>query len=550
MKGFIRAAYYARVSTQKQAEETTIQSQRQELIARIEHDQLRLDPAFEFCDDGYSGSELLRPALEDLRDKVAGSLIDRLYVHSPDRLARRFAHQVLLLEEFSKHDCEVVFLNHQGLPDSPEANLLLQMQGMIAEYEREKILERTRRGRRYSAAAGNVSVFGGAPYGYRYISKSQGAGTARWEIDLQESEVVRLMFDCVACREMSLAAVCRELKRRGVVTRHGGADWHTATVRGILINPAYCGQAKFGRTRLQPRKPGKRAKRGDPAVPRQSKVPVATDPQEQVTITVPAIVSTAVFEQVGKQMEENRRRQREHHDGAKYLLSGLTICGACGSAYCSQRVSGSLFYYRCIGADKHRRRGNALCENRSVNGRRFEELVWTQLCQLLRDPQRLKSELARRRQETSPTPSQLAQAQRRLKDLDGRIDRLIDAYTTGLVTKDEFESRIGLLRDQHDREAAACVSLSGADDGDHAAWATQNLQHFAEEVATRLDAADYDLKRRLFKLLIKRIEIHPDEIRIVYKVPDRPFELGPENRGKLQHWLWRHQWPTAIKSAS
>ena len=163
MKGFIRAAYYARVSTQKQAEETTIQSQRQELIARIEHDQLRLDPAFEFCDDGYSGSELLRPALEDLRDKIAGSLIDRLYVHSPDRLARRFAHQALLLEEFSKHDCEVVFLNHQGLPDSPEANLLLQMQGMIAEYEREKILERTRRGRRYSAAAGNVSVFGGAP---------------------------------------------------------------------------------------------------------------------------------------------------------------------------------------------------------------------------------------------------------------------------------------------------------------------------------------------------------------------------------------------------
>ena len=322
---------------------------------------------------------------------------------------------------------------------------------------------------------------------------------------------------------MSLAAVCRELKRRGVVTRHGGADWHTATVRGILMNPAYCGQAKFGRTRLQPRKPGKRAKRGDPAVPRQPKVAVATDPQEQVTITVPAIVSTAVFEQVGKQMEENRRRQREHHDGAKYLLSGLTICGACGSAYCSQRAPRNLFYYRCIGADKRRRRGNVLCKNRSVGGRQLEDLVWTELCQLLRDPQRLNSELARRRQETSPTPSQLAQAQRRLKDLGGRIDRLIDAYTTGLVTKDEFESRIGPLRDQHDREAAACVSLSGADDADHAAWATQNLQQFSTQIEKQLADADYDLKRRLLKLLIKRIEIHPDEIRIVYKVPRPPF---------------------------
>ena len=106
----MRIAIYARVSSQKQADERTIQSQRQEIIDRIVRDGLEVEQGFEFCDDGYSGSELLRPALEKLRDRIAGSLVDRLYVHSPDRLARKFAHQALLLEEFRKHDCEVCFL--------------------------------------------------------------------------------------------------------------------------------------------------------------------------------------------------------------------------------------------------------------------------------------------------------------------------------------------------------------------------------------------------------------------------------------------------------
>jgi len=125
MTGFARVALYTRVSSQKQADELTIQSQRRELLQRIAADQFRLDPAFEFEDDGCSGTELLRPALERLRDATASSRIDRLYVHSPDRLARRFADQALLLDEFSRHDCDIVFLSLKGLPESPESNLLL-----------------------------------------------------------------------------------------------------------------------------------------------------------------------------------------------------------------------------------------------------------------------------------------------------------------------------------------------------------------------------------------------------------------------------------------
>jgi site-specific DNA recombinase len=276
-------------------------------------------------------------------------MIDRLYVHSPDRLARKFAHQAILLDELNKHGCEVIFLNQDGLPESPETKMLIQMQGMFAEYEREKILERTRRGRRYSASRGNVSVFGRAPYGYRYVSKRASRGEARWEIDPVESETVRFIFELVGQQGYSLAAVCRELKSRGTRTRQGKSNWARATLHGILLNPAYCGEASYGKTRLCPRKPGRRAKRGDPVVPRQAKVAVATPVEEQIMIPVPSLVEKPLFEVVRKRMEENRGRQRERQNGPKYLLSGLLICGHCGSAYCSRRQgSAQSTYYRCL----------------------------------------------------------------------------------------------------------------------------------------------------------------------------------------------------------
>ena len=539
MNGIVRIALYARVSSQKQAEEKTIKSQRQDILQRIERDELHIASDYEFCDDGYSGSELLRPALETLRDRIASSLIDRLYIHSPDRLARKFAHQALLLEEFKKHRCEVIFLNQEGLPESPEANLLIQMQGMIAEYEREKILERTRRGRRYAATRGSMSVFGRAPYGYQYVSKAAGGGEARWDVDPRESETVRLMFELVGERGFSLGAVCRELGSRGIETKKGNRCWHCATVRGILTNPAYYGQAKYGKQRLIARKPGKRAKRGDPVVPRQARVAVATPAEDQITVTVPAIISKTLFEQVGRQMAENQKRQRERSDGAKYLLSGLLLCGHCGSAYCARRPPGGKYiYYRCIGTDRYRRGGKAICNNRSVKGVPVEERVWAELCKLLQDPSRLQAELHRRRSEESVASNEVPETQRRIDDLRGRLDRLIDAYSTGLLEKSEFESRIRPLRDQHDREVSALASLRGLlNDESDAASAKRTLSQLSEQIGGRLEAASESLKRELLVLLIKRIEVYQDEIRIVYKVPQSPFVLSPVSRGFLQHRL-------------
>jgi len=171
-------ALYARVSSQRQADELTIRSQVAALRQRIEQEGLAVEDELVFLDEGYSGSTLVRPALERLRDLVHFGGVDRVYVHSPDRLARKYLYQMLLLEEFQRHAVQVVFLNHDPKDQSAESELLLQVQGMIAEYERAKILERTRRGRRFSARQGKVSALGHAPYGYRYLSRHQQSSSA------------------------------------------------------------------------------------------------------------------------------------------------------------------------------------------------------------------------------------------------------------------------------------------------------------------------------------------------------------------------------------
>ena len=186
-------AIYARVSSEQQSEAKTVESQVADLRAKVAAMGETLVAEQEFVDNGYSGATLIRPALERLRDVIAAGGIDRLYVHCPDRLARNYAHQVLLLDEFVRAGVEVVFLNRE-VGQTPEDQLLLQVQGMIAEYECAKILERSRRGKRHGAQVGSVSVLSCAPYGYRYVNKQDSGGEARFDIILEEARVVRQIF--------------------------------------------------------------------------------------------------------------------------------------------------------------------------------------------------------------------------------------------------------------------------------------------------------------------------------------------------------------------
>ena len=237
----LQVAVYARVSSEQQTEDGTIASQIAALETRVVQDGHRLPAAFRFVDDGYSGATLQRPALERLRDAAAAGDLQRLYVHAPDRLARRFGYQVLLLDEFQRAGVEVVFLN-RSLGLSPEDDLLLQIQGVVAEYERAQIIERSRRGKRHAARQGTISVLTDAPYGYRYTGKTAGGGLARYEVIEEEAAVVRQIFHWIGRDRVSMASLPAS-GAGGASHAHRpepvdpGVIWHMLKIRRTKAKP-------------------------------------------------------------------------------------------------------------------------------------------------------------------------------------------------------------------------------------------------------------------------------------------------------------------------
>ena len=222
-------AIYARVSSERQRQEQTIQSQTVALRELAEQRGLLVPEDLLFEDDGFSGASLQRPALERLRDRAFDGCFEVLLCHAPDRLARRYAYQVLLLEELARGGIEVVFLKEPERSGSPEDELMRRFQGMIAEYERAQIAERCRRGKLHRARAGAVSVLSNAPYGYRYVKKTEHAD-AFFEVNELEAPIVREIFDRYVEQSESIGQIARALTEQAVPTRTGARCWGQSTI--------------------------------------------------------------------------------------------------------------------------------------------------------------------------------------------------------------------------------------------------------------------------------------------------------------------------------
>jgi len=542
----VRAAVYARVSSEQQAQQKTIDSQVEALIERVGEDGLVVEDELRFIDDGYSGSTLVRPALERLRDVAYAGGIDRLYVHSPDRLARKYAYQVLLVDELTHHGVEIMFLNH-ALGTSPEEDLLLQVQGMISEYERAKIMERSRRGKRHAARRGSVNVLSGAPYGYRYVSKQEGGGEAHYRLVFEEARIVREIFEWIGVEGASIGEICRRLKSKGIRTRTGKDYWDRTTVWGMLKNPAYKGSAGFGKTRLGPRKPALRPQRRYEQSQRDFSIyPVPEEEQER--IPVPAIVSEDLFETVQEQLTENRKHNRQRKRGARYLLQGLLKCQCCGYAYYGKPVSRSAAkgkkrdyaYYRCIGTDAYRFGGERVCWNKQVRTDLLEGAVWEDVSAILRDPDRVRQEYQRRLNEEPQNQAvEAEQLSTMIQKVKRGIARLIDAYEDGLLRKAEFEPRLRNARQRLNKLEAEIQAVSAQAAAEHELrLVIGQFEDFAQRVREGLHEGDSRTRREIIRALVKRIEIGPETVRVVYKVAPAPFVPAPDRGGRLQD-CWR-----------
>jgi site-specific DNA recombinase len=539
----LRVAIYARVSGEQQAKDDTIASQLEAVTRRVASDALECEPELCFLDDGYSGDILARPGLERLRDQAAAGVIDRLYVLDPDRFSRKYAYQVLILEELTRCGVEVVFLcNPPGR--GPEENLLRQVQGMIAEYERAKIMERCRRGKQYAARRGSVNVLSGAPYGYRYVGKHEGGGEARYQVVVEEARVVRKIFEWVGQERCSIGEVCRRLQRDGIPTRTGKSAWDRSVVWMILKNPAYKGTAAFGKTRSGALKPQRlRPQRGRPEQPRRPVSRVDTSSQDQIFIDVPGLVSEELFGAVQAQLEENRQRRRDRPRGGRYLLQGLVVCMRCGYGCYGKPVSRAsakgkvpYAYYRCTGSDAHRFGGQRLCWNKQVRTDVLDAAVWEDVRHLLSEPQRVRAEYERRLQGPGTDLShEVEHINKMIKNLKKVISRLIDAYGGGLLDKSEFEPRILAARERLAKLEDECRQRIGeATQEAELRLVIGQLEEFARRVSEELQEPDWDTRRNVVRALVKKVEVDEQEVRIVYRVSPSPFEGGPQ-QSRLQH---------------
>jgi site-specific DNA recombinase len=468
----MRVAAYVRVSTERQQQAQTIQQQ-VELLRRYVHRQPEWVLAEEhiFRDDGHSGARLQRPGLDALRDQIARAAFDVVVITAPDRLARHFMHQMVVLEEWERAGVQVVFIDRPPSHD-PHEQLVTQIRGAVAEYERTLIADRMRRGRLAKLKAGQLLPWTSqVPYGYR-VAADRPRDPSGVTTDAYEAGIVQQIFTAYADGGVSLHALAEDLTRRGVPTPRGLRLWSPATLHGILTNPAYTGQAVAQRYETRPTQQrhsplqpiGRtRLRRSSPSRPRE----------DWIIVPVPALVPEAPFQAAQQRLAHNRgvaRRNLTH----RYLLHGLVSCGHCRLC-CFVRARGSTVapgvnqyhYYLCRGKQAAvSSRHEALCPARFIPAAELDAVVWADLETVLQTPELLAEALHRARTGAwLPETVQHQQAGLRsaAKSLERQQDRLLDAYLAGAVELETFEQRRqGLLDRQQELAARAGAGGAGA----------------------------------------------------------------------------------------
>ena len=526
------AAIYARVSSARQAKDQTIGSQ---LSALREHaGQSRLDVPEEwvFADEGHSGATLVRPGLEALRDLAAQGCLDVVLVYSPDRLARKFAYQALLIEELARCGTRVEFVKGPR-GDSPEDQLLVQFQGMFAEYEKAQLMERYRRGKAWRAKAGSVNVLGGAPFGYRYVRKTPESG-ARYEVIPHEAVLVAEMFRRYADDGAAIAGLGRWLTAEGVATRTGKERWDRSVIWGMLRNPAYAGTAVFGKTQVvhEPAGLNRTARLAGRTVPRQ--VRTQDRPREEWTgIPVPALVDEETFDRAQQRLADNKRFA-SRNTKVPSLLQGIAACASCGYGYyrttTTTTAGNKIYYYRCLGSDDYRYQGGRICQNKPVRADYADKVIWDHVTALLADPALIRAEIGKRleRARTSdPVTRKRGQLEQALAKTGTSISSMITAFSEQLLTIDELRARMPALRARETglKDQIAALDAQAADRDAYLKLAG-DLEGFLARLRGSAATATVEDRQRVLRAVVQDVLVGPEKLTIRHRIPVREPASG------------------------
>jgi site-specific DNA recombinase len=507
-------AIYARVSSDTQTREGTINSQIEALRDYAQANNLTI--VQECLDDGFSGAELNRPGLDQLRDIAQDGLIDAILVLSPDRLSRKQANQIILLEEFKKGNIQVLFTNQKS-GDTPEDNLMLQIQGAISEYERAKIADRVRRGTKHAVKNGQV-IGNFAPYGYRFVAKN-GNTLAHWEINPEEAEIVRLIFDLYTNKKLNSRAISRHLGENGILTR-SGAKWWESTILDILKNETYLGIAyMFKNKSVTPGKNPKLKKYRK----RKNSAKEARPREDWIGIPVTQIIERELWESAQRQLKENAYRSRRNNNKHNYLLRGLVVCGLCGSI-ASGYVSNKSTYYSC-GAKRNKNiTTKPHDENIIVKHPDFDSRVWAGLVELLDNPDNLKAQLEKRlemHRNSMPIETRVSDKDdKMLEKLATQEKRILDAYREGAIDLDELkEQKAKIAAKRETLESRKKPVLSHSESPGQQEITLDMLGDVSARFKRVMKKADFATREKLVNLLVNSVTLFPDKTKIEGSIP-------------------------------
>lgn len=498
------AAIYSRVSTDEQAKGYSLQTQLDACETYAKEHRYRVVAAFS---DDYTGAALDRPGLNELRDYMSRNPLEVVIVYDIDRLARKSAYQVLIEEEFKRVGVTIEFVMAQ-YEDTDEGRLQKQIRGVIAEYEKAKILERSRRGKRGKAKSGFVVAGSRAPYGYKIISEPH---KAWFEVDEDEAGIVRMIFDWYLNgdekgRIMSANAISRRLTAMGVPTRgdkhshvhkkHGNGVWQRAMIIHILTNETYTGIWYFGKTKMIDD-----GKHREPKPKRGLGKQVARAREEWIPVEVPVIIDKRTFALAQVKKEENRgdlRKVPEHN----YLMKGRLRCVKCGYAMSPHSIHHRNHYYRCKGRDQV----VCLCDMPNVRGDWLDGLVWEWAKMIIESPENLRVGLDGVQRELEEQNRALIERlqiiEEQIAQYQAQLDRLLDLYLDGNFPKEvltERKSRLeellfNLGKEQNDLMVhVRHVTMTD----DQLAY----IEAFCAKIRKGLKKADFKTKRQIVDLL-------------------------------------------------
>ena len=516
----MNVAVYARVSTRRQAQDQGVDAQLERLLEHARQQGWSVSPDAVFRDDGYSGASLGRPGLGALRALAAGGGLDRVLVAAPDRLARAYVHQVLLLEELERGGCQVVFLE-RPMSSDPHDQLLLQIRGAVAQYERSLIAERMRRGRLAKLKAGLLLPWTSPPYGYR-LDPDRPRDPAGVRLDESQAVVVKELFAGYLEQGATLFGLARRLEAAGIPSPKGRRLWSLSTLRVVLSNPTYTGQVYANRHRVDSARarhsamqPVGRSGVSNRSTPNSAWVPVAA---------VPAVVSQEVFDRVQQKLAVNRQRSSRNNKAHPYLLRALVSCGRCGLACNGRTDRDGYSYYVCQGkSGAINSRREERCLARMIPVSQLDELVWADLGEVLADPRQVAVALERAAggawlpQEFQARRAQLRRGRASLRQ---QVERLTEAYLAGVVQLGEYQRRRAEVEGRlASLEAQETQLGTEADRGSALVGMVESLAAFCVRVRGGLDGATFEQRRALVELLVDRVVVTGEEVEIRYVVP-------------------------------